>query len=319
MQSLALDIGGSSIKRALVKVDDHGDARIVDRFDNVILPSNRFVDLKEHVLSSIDDLWRQKVPISNVAISTAGAVDARGLVISAGNFTGYRNINWREILTKTFEAVDTVHTVNDGKAGTWAEYVAQGQGSEVFVHFVVGTGVGGGIVCFGHLVHGEEDCAGNVGHQRVSDSRARQCSCRRYGHIETLASSAAIVMDYVEYGGTLKPGGNPFAAVHDAALRGDELAIRSFESAGSWLGVGIANVMNVLNPRVITVGGGVIEASSSIDPATPGGPYLRAAINRANEEAFDGTGDVTTITKARCGNDGGVLGAVLLACRELPT
>lgn len=143
-----------------------------------------------------------------------------------------------------------------------------------------------------------------------------KCSCRRYGCVEPLSSGPAVVRAFIARGGSLRNDcETELDEVARAAQRGDHAARAAFEDAGGWLGVAISNVMNVLNPKVITVGGGVILASTAIDPVR-GGPYLRAAIMRAGELAFEGLDEVTSIVPAATGNDGGLLGAALLGYRE---
>ncbi|MGD0309690.1 MAG: ROK family protein, partial [Acidobacteriota bacterium] len=100
--------------------------------------------------------------------------------------------------------------------------------------------------------------------------------------------------------------------IAEAASAGSAEALRAFEVAGSWLGVAISNVINVLNPRFITIGGGVVLASMTVG-GDEGGPYLRAAVRRARELAFEDVAQETRIVPSRYGNDSGMFGAALLA------
>lgn len=316
MEIYSLDIGGSSIKRGLVRVSSKG-AEITSHLPAIRLTTRSVAEVKEQVIASVADHarkgWRKVI----VAISTSGAVDRSGLVINSGHFDDYSNVNWSDVLKLALrKEVKSVTTVNDGKASTWAEYQRVGRGNEVFTNFVVGTGVGGGIVCFDRLLFGDDETAGALGHMKVGGDATVECSCGRFGCVETLASGPAIARAYHDLRQHERASTEQFSFedVFQAAKSGDGLAIQAFSIAGSWLGAAISNVINVLNPRHITVGGGVLEASTEI--GTAGGPYLRAAITRANELAFDDIAAATIIEPATTGNDGGLLGAALLASRS---
>lgn len=313
MDVLAFDIGGSSIKRGVVTVS--GDkASITHRFPSVVLKTRSFAEVRENVLDSVAAHAQQEKhrPV-RVAISTSGAVDKSGFVINSGHFEDYRDVDWRKLLTSKFpNHIASVVTTNDGKAATWAEYQRVGRGNEVFVHFVIGTGVGGGIVCFNRLLYGDDESAGALGHMKVGGPSTVECSCGRTGCVETLAAGPAIVRAYLEFGGRNKGIGTlAFDDIFDAARSGDQLAIKAFSHCGRWLGVALSNVINVLNPRRITIGGGVMQASMDLGPAR-GGPYLESAIASANELAFEDVAAETAIEPAAGGNDGGLLGAALL-------
>lgn len=317
LRCYSLDIGGSSVKQALVDTDGR-QARIIERLESVSLESRKFGDLRVQVLNAAAEALSGWPDVETVAISTTGVVGQSGLVQNAGHFIGYSHVWWRDIFTSEFRQVKHVTTTNDGKASTWAEYALQAGDPAVFVSFVVGTGVGGGIVCYDRLVFGDDDSAGGVGHQKVELSgMGVKCSCRRYGCVEPLSSGPAVVRAFIARGGSLRNDGgeSELDEVAHAARRGDAAAVAAFEDAGGWLGVAISNIMNVLNPKVITVGGGVILASTAID-SEPGGPYLREATRRAGELALQGLDEVTSIMPAATQNDGGLLGAALLGYRE---
>jgi glucokinase len=309
----SLDIGGSSIKQAIVRVEK-SRGEIVSRFPSIELSTRLFSEVRERVISAVAlQTTVAKSPIA-VAISTTGAVDRSGLVLGAGHFEGYVDVAWSQVLQAEFPGrVSEVITVNDGKASTWAEYQRVGLGTEMFVHFVVGTGVGGGIVSFGRLLYGDDETAGALGHMKVGGASEVVCSCGRHGCVETLASGPAIARSFGESLGRtgVDQDRRPtFEQAFLAARDGNPGALRAFELAGEWLGVAMSNVINVLNPRHITVGGGVLLASADLDD--DGGPYLRSAIRRAHELAFEDIAEATLITPASAGNDGGLLGAALL-------
>ena len=192
MDIYSLDIGGSSIKHGLVRVDDNC-CKIIEALPTITLVTRSFSEVRVGIVSAIAAHVHNTDGLINVAISTTGAVARSGLVWNAGHFSGYNNIDWHQILQMEFPSrIAKVVTVNDGKASTWAEYQRVGLGTEIFVHFVVGTGVGGGIVFRDRLLYGDAEAAGALGHMKVSEGGDIVCSCGHKNCVETLASAQAI-------------------------------------------------------------------------------------------------------------------------------
>lgn len=312
MKIYALDIGGSSIKHAIVESDGK-NAKIVQRFKKKELSSRSFKALKESIFSLVrtrDEELKEPLPIG---ISTSGAVKRNGFVISAGHFSGYINVDWQNLINTVLHSPHRpVVTINDGKASTLAEYKLSGEASEAYAHFVVGTGVGGGLICFDKILYGDDETAGALGHMKVGSDNGIVCSCENTGCLETRASGPAIVRAF-NRGQNLRNSESAttdFGFVFEQAQSGNTAAISAFEEGGRWLGIGIANIINIFNPRRISVGGGVIDASSELDTSL-GGPYLQAAIKTAQKTAFDDIALRTEIFPAKTKNDGGLLGAAI--------
>lgn len=312
MKLYAIDIGGSYVKRALVELNA-GQVNIIKSFDAIKLTSNRFEDLLMSVTSSTGDALRHESQIGIVAISTTGSVDANGTVVRAGHFEDYANISWEKILLREFPQLAKVVTVNDGKASTWAEFMAQKSQPSVFAHFVVGTGIGGGIVVHGELLYGDNGYAGYLGHIKVATQSDVVCSCRHFGCVETFAAAPAIVRLYEAQ---CKPGREKMTTLADvtmAARGGDDRAVDAFRSAGKWLGIALSNVMNILNPAVITIGGGVVLAAFNAEDQDAKNVFIDAAVQEARTLALTRVAAETKICPAKYGNDGGLMGAALIA------
>lgn len=313
MDIYSLDIGGSSIKHGVVRVE-RVQYEIIERMPTIALNTSLFLEVRKHIVSEIKAHAHRAGQSIDVAICTTGGVSRSGLVWNAGHFIDYVNIDWQQILQAELPGlVRKVVTVNDGKASAWAEYYRLGRGTEVFVHFVVGSGVGGGIICFDQLLFGDEESAGALGHMKVGGESEIVCSCGHTGCVETLASGKAIARLFGELNrdADIQNDTPTFAEAFDAARTGNQQALRAFELAGKWLGVAISNVINVLNPRYITVGGGVMLASIALSTEN-GGPYMASAIRSAHELAFTDVAEETIIRPASAGNDGGLIGAALL-------
>lgn len=311
----ALDIGGSYLKHGLVEVAERR-AEIAKRFEPVRLGSNRFADLRRAVTSLTQNVLRTETSLDTIAISTTGSVDRSGTVIRAGHFQDYENISWEQILRQEFPQIQRVETANDGKASTWAEFVSQAGRLNAFAHFVVGTGIGGGIVVRGELVYGDGGYAGYLGHIKVTEKPGVICSCSRSGCVETVASAPAIVRLFEANSGHQRRGmegddTTTLGQVASAAVAGDKRALEAFETAGGWLGVALSNVMNILNPATITIGGGVVLAAQEAVGQGNENIFIKAAIQRAKSLAHRRVSAETTVSAAQHGNDGGLIGAAL--------
>jgi len=302
LRVLALDIGGSSVKQAAVTLTD-GALESVEALETRRLNSNQFDDLRDSVLTSVEEALLRHPDIRRVGISTTGSVDRNGVVLNAGHFDGYSRVSWSEILASATPAIEHVYVTNDGRASTWAEYTAASPRREGHAHFVVGTGVGGATVVHGQIVPGDSGFAGYLGHIKVDLAGTIACSCGGLGCVETVASGPAIAR---------AAGVESFAAAIKAAQAGNLPAIEAFVQAGRWLGVAISNVANVLNPSTVTVGGGVILAASELG-SDGTNPYLDAAFSNARELSHRRIAASTEFRPASHGNDGGVIGAALLA------
>lgn len=311
MQVIALDIGGSSVKSGMVDIAGDG-AALITALEPVQLPTREFSDL-EQVVYAIVGRARERFPDANgVGISTTGSVDRHGTVVSAGHFSGYVNVAWEVLLTRRFAGLESVVTLNDGRAAAWAEYAGGAGDATSHVHAVVGTGVGGGIVHEGRLLLGDSGQAGYIGHIKVTGDETLMCSCGRQGCVEAVAAAPAIVAYYNEAAGRHDDAAS-VDEVTQRAREGDADAVDAFSRAGWWLGRGLGNAMNVLNPSVVTVGGGVLLASESIAGEGDGGPFFHAIAAGMEGAAHKRVLASADLKMAVHGNDGGMIGAALLS------
>jgi glucokinase len=308
----AIDIGGSSVKHGLVDVGSE-EVRILETFAPLALPSLEFSDLKALLFSAVRSTTRTNITITVIGISTTGTVDASGTVVSAGHFTGYRDISWSDLIKVEFPQVKVVRTVNDGRASAWAEYAASPVGIKSQIHAVVGTGVGGGIVHNGELLFGDSGQAGYIGHIKLTTEETPTCSCGSQGCAEVLASAPAIMRYFNQFAGLPEPSGSSLDTVISEARSGNKAALAAFETAGHWLGLALGNAMNVLNPSVVSVGGGAILASESIYSRCDGGPYLHAVSKGVLASAHRRVAASAQLRQGHFGNDGGMIGAARIA------
>jgi glucokinase len=313
MQVLALDIGGSSVKHGIVEVSGR-TATLVRAARSERLPSTDFSDLRRIVMNLVAQTLDQQRSVSTVGISTTGSVDADGVVVRAGHFKDYRNVSWSKLIGDEFGHIKRVATINDGQASAWAEFNAGPREAGSRIHVVVGTGVGGGVVHNGDLILGGSGQAGYIGHIKIAIDSTLRCSCGSTGCVETLAAAPAIVRYFQEQSPGTQTEVLRLEEVTARACDGAAPAVDAFEHAGYWLGLGLGNAMNVLNPSVVSVGGGVLLASESIGRTNDGGPFMSGVARGVEAAAHRRVRASAQMLVARLGNDGGLIGAALLAC-----
>jgi glucokinase len=309
----AFDIGGSSMKHALVEVSEDR-SQIVERYDTIEFSSPRFEEVENSLLGAISDSMRAGTEVSAVGISTTGSVDANGVVLNAGHFENYTNVDWQTIIREAEPRIKRVSTTNDGRASTWAEFQSRAAQCGHFAHFVVGTGIGGAAIVKGKIVMGGQ--AGHFGHLKVTSEPTIRCSCGQFGCLESVAAAPAILASYERFRGSDRPTQESplkFEDFVEVARQGQDEAIKALETAGEWLGVGMSILMTIINPKFVTVGGGVAVASLSLESSIGRDPFLSSAIASAKRHSHKRVVPGTMITAAMHGNDGGLLGAAALA------
>ena len=207
---------------------------------------------------------------------------------------------------------------NDANAFSLGEgWLGAARDVKDFCCLTLGTGVGGGIVLNGDIWHGAEGKAGEIGHM-VIDVNGPPCQCGSRGCLEVFASGNAVRRMAIEAirrnenTDLVERCGGAFEAitsktVYESALDGDPLSREIFQRMGMYLGVGLANLVNLLNVKLMVIGGRVSEAwDFFIDPA-------RGEIEK---RALGSMGKGMRIERAKCGDDAGILGAAYLVKSE---
>jgi glucokinase len=211
--------------------------------------------------------------VAGVGIGAPGPLDTRrGLVLIAPNLS-WRNMPLRDRVAEAVQLPASLdNDANCAVLGEWWRGAAQG--ARYVVGLTIGTGVGGGIVIDGQLFHGASDVAGEIGHTSV-DLNGRRCKCGNYGCIEAYASGPAIAaraVEGLEAGATSRlaayVNGNLDAidaqVVYRASRDGDAFAQEVVRDTARFLGATVANVVNMLNPEVVVICGGVTLAGEQL-------------------------------------------------------
>ena len=273
---LGIDIGGTNLVVGCVAENGsalhaeaseptHAEAGSSDVVD-------RLVTLAERSIART----RREVPgaqIAGVGVGAPGPLDTRsGIVLLTPNL-GWVNLPLRQIIHDRLglpAALD--NDANCAVLGEW--WVGAARGTRHAIGLTIGTGIGGGIILDGHLYHGASDVAGEIGHTTI-DTEGRRCKCGNYGCLEAYASGPNIAVrarEALEAGAeSILPeqvGGDleriTAQTVYEAAARGDELALEVVNDTAKFLAVGVANLLNVFNPEVVVVCGGVTLAGDHL-------------------------------------------------------
>jgi glucokinase len=275
---VGVDIGGTNIVVGTVREDGaaiHGVSSVPTRpEEGAQAVIGRIAGLVEE---SISDTMREagiaRDQVSGVGIGAPGPLDrARGIVLLTPNL-GWTLLPLRDLVGGAVHLPATLD--NDANCAIYGEWwVGAAKGARYVVGLTIGTGIGGGIVVDGKLYHGTSDIAGEIGHTTI-DSTGRRCKCGNYGCLEAYASGPAIAaraVEGIEAGAdsTLPDlvGGDlsriTAQSVYDAAHGGDEYALEVVRETAKFLGAGVANLVNIFNPDVIVLVGGVTLAGDRL-------------------------------------------------------
>ncbi|HVT39269.1 MAG TPA: ROK family protein [Gemmatimonadaceae bacterium] len=245
-----------------------------------------------------------------VGIGSPGPLDrAKGLVITTPNL-GWHNFPLRDRVSDAAGLPATLD--NDANCATLGEWwVGAAKGGRNVVGLTIGTGIGGGLILGGRLYHGSSDAAGEVGHTSI-DSTGRRCKCGNYGCLEAYAAGPAIAERARE---ALAGGETSLMAslvdgdlemltaqhVFEASKNGDEVAREVVRETARLIGTGVSNLINIFNPDVVVLAGGVAQAGEDLFHP------LRAEVHR---RAFKPSVDACRIVPGALGSSAGVIGAV---------
>jgi len=295
MNYIGIDIGGTGIKAALT--DDSG--KVVDTV-RTATPADNLENLIAAVTRLVEPL-KQKASVAGVGLGVAGLLNARTRVMETSpNIPCLTGVNLERHLRDTL-AMHVV-TENDAKAGAYGEWAA-GAGKQLdnMAYITIGTGLGCGLVICGSLFRGKSGYAGELGHT-VIEPGGRRCACGAFGCLETRVSATGIVQTARER--NLADPDTTAESLYKAAVKGDRAAREIFEDTGRYLGVAFSNLINLLNPEAIVVGGGVMASGDLL---------LGAAREEAQRRAFPPSARDCVIVQSRLWPDSGTIGAAMLA------
>ncbi|HEV2761756.1 MAG TPA: ROK family protein [Pyrinomonadaceae bacterium] len=311
----AIDIGGTKIALGLSDLEGRP-----------ALPFRRFPTRVErgpqHILGeALAELQRMVgesgARVAAVGVGCGGPLNrARGLILSPANLPGWDEFPIVDLIRERVGV--PVVLDNDANAAALAEHeYGAGRGAENMVYMTISTGIGGGLILGGRLIHGVGDAAGEVGHMIVEPG-GYPCGCGARGCLETICSGTNIARRARERlsGGArsslLPEGGSPenitALAVVEAARAGDRVASEVWDETVEYLALGVGNVIAAFAPEAVILGGGV---------STAGEQLLAPLRRRVRESVKIAPVERVRIEQAALGGDSGVYGALILGRQAL--
>ena len=314
---VGVDLGGTNIVVGVLPVEG-GDllalrTQKTEALRGAKFVVDRIVQMVEEAIAEVSQSQGvTKEHFAGIGIGSPGPLNrATGTIINTPNL-GWRNFPLRDLISNAVGLPAALD--NDANCATYGEWWL-GAGGDVdnLVGFTLGTGIGGGIVLNGRIFHGASDAAGEIGHTTI-DSTGRKCKCGNYGCLEAYASGPAIALRAIE---GIETGAESVlpdlvsgrleeitaATVYEGAVLGDAYANEVMKETAKFLGIGMANIINILNPEMIVVSGGVTRAGDHL--FVP----LRAEVRR---RAFRSAEEVCQIVPATLLGTAGVIGAIAM-------
>ncbi len=312
MYDIGIDLGGTNIKGGLLNSEEKLMFNKSIPTDSGRSPEEMIEDiifLARDIMKSNDI---SKESVRSIGIGVPGPVDFKtGCVIKCVN------LGWKEIAIKDImeDALGIpVFVGNDANLAGLAEFKTRNIKNGVMI--TIGTGIGGAVMIDGNLINGSNCIAAEFGHMVVGEG-LYPCSCGKSGCLETFSSAVALIrytcklieeehsiLAKVEKGSTKKING---LMIFNAAKKGDKVAEKAVNRMTDYLGVGIVNIISVIDPEIIIIGGGVSEA----------GEYLLEKVRKAvMKHRYFKEIPVGKIVLAELGNKAGIIGAAM-SCTSL--
>lgn len=312
---IGVDLGGTNIVVGAMSADGSREYAMHEIPTRASLGADavveRIVQLIERVAAeTMAATGTPREAFLGLGIGSPGPLDReKGLVIVTPNL-GWRDFPLRD---RVSEAVGMPATLdNDANCATLGEWwLGAAKGGRNVIGLTIGTGIGGGLILDGRLYHGASDAAGEIGHATI-ESTGRRCGCGNYGCLEAYASGPAIAERAREALAGGEPSAMPAmvggdlsrltaALVYQSARDGDRLAQEVVRETARLLGAGVANLLNIFNPDVVVLAGGVTQAGDALfEP-------MRAEVRR---RAFKPAVDACRIVPGALQGKAGVVGAI---------
>jgi glucokinase len=313
---VAIDLGGTKALAGVVDTNGNIRSRVsLPSRDLHSRPSELLDRLAESAGAAASEADLPFESIQSVGLCVPGPLDRSRSVVAMAPNLGWVNLAVREELERRLGG-KSVFLENDVRAAALSEHqLGAGRGYRSMLAVFVGSGVGGGMVIDGRLYHGAHGGAGEIGHMVVRAGGPR-CGCGRAGCLEAMAARDAVaryVMRDVARGrrtvltDILRGDLRAFTSrdLATAAAQSDAVAIRAARRSARYTGLAIGGVVNLMDPAVVVIGGGIAEAL--------GPPYIEWAAEIARRQILASAARDVPIVASLLGDDAGLLGAALTA------
>lgn len=313
--SIGIDLGGTKILIALI---NRQTGKVIEHVKKKTKKEKGPQNIIKKMLDGIEELLTTSGiglnEINSIGVGAAGQIDREnGIIIAAPNLDCY-DLNLKKILSEKFNL--PVFVGNDVEIAAIGEQkFGAAKGFNDFVCVFVGTGVGSSVIKNGKIIYGATGTAGEIGHIIV-DLNGRQCACGAHGCLEAYASRSAIekriegalkkgrksvILEYLEPGKAITS-----SMIQKSIEKEDELVLQCVTEASEYLSGGLASIINFINPELIILGGGLIEAVDY---------FYQKTIKKAKAKSLPVPAEKIQFKKATLGDYSGVIGAAFLEDR----
>ena len=307
--SIGIDIGGTKILCGLI---ENKNGQVIYTCKKKTNSSNDIcnivIELIEELISSVNVNFSK---ILKIGIGAAGQIDRiNGIILSSPNIN-CSNLNIKKILEEKYNI--PIYVGNDVETATLAEMMyGAGKAYNNFMCVFVGTGIGGGLVINRNLIRGVSGTAGEIAHIKIAFN-GKKCGCGKNGCLEAYASRTAIednirnsiksgqsscILNYIQNNKKITSN-----VIKKGLEQKDKIVISSLDKASNYLSIGIASVINLINPQCIILGGGLINAVDE---------FYKMTVEKTKCEALNIAAKNTEFKKAMLGDCAGIIGASLL-------
>jgi glucokinase len=315
---IGVDLGGTNVRAAVTDKEGHILGQGERESKAMEGPEVTVPAIIEAIRDAISDARVEAQGVCGIGMGVPGRHRSReGIVVWSPNFKDWGGL---QLLAPIRDAVGIpAYMGNDVNVAALGEF-RFGAAKDVnsLVMLTLGTGIGGGVILDGRLWLGENEGGGEIGHQIINPN-GRQCGCGNFGDLEGEAARDAIVERalrkiYLGRKTVLTERLDPKfldltpALIADAAAEGDRLSIEVLEETGYFVGIGVANAINFLNPAMVIIGGRISQAGDALWDS-----IIRTVRANALKEALD----VCRVVPAALGDDAGILGGVVLVLQEM--
>jgi len=302
---LGIDVGGTNVKFGIV--DEEGKILARSALSTKSYSRNKN-ELIEAIFTQIQSLLSHNnistQQLLGIGIGLPGAIDPdKGLVLALPNIPGWENVPLREIFEKKFRVPTFLG--NDVSLITLGEWkFGAGKGEDDLLCITLGTGVGGSLILNGKFYYGKGFVAGEIGHMPLNEE-GPACGCGGYGCFEKTVGNGPLLDRIAEI---FNDKSLTIPDVHRLAVQNDEKALKFWEETATHIGNGLIGVINLLNPPLIIIGGGVSNNHRFLFPT------INKVIQR---RAMKVQAAMVRIVHAQLGDDAGILGARVLVKESL--
>jgi glucokinase len=311
--AIGIDLGGTNTHISLI--DRRGQIIASEEYPTPSEQPGEYIvhAISEHIETMLGKVMCPEDTVEGIGIGSAGFLSPQeGTIYFSPNLPTLSNLP----IAKLLEEETGLKTFLENDANTAAigeHWLGAGKGINNFIFVTLGTGLGSGIILNGHIWHGTHGFAGEFGHTTLFPD-GLPCKCGRTGCLEVYCSASAIVhftSEKLKQGraSSLRKGSTPLTAriIFEHALRGDSLACDTFNETGTYLGMALSNVFNLLDLQMAIIGGKVAEAGDLI---------LKPVIDQVKKMAISSHYYPPQVLKSELGGNAGVLGAAWVAFNQ---